>query len=119
MFTPKMMTQRRSTAPEHVMRESDIDKIAEIHRQMRVILARDWDPIGVGDAPGAFDEYYSYVRGAYDVAVKTRSAEAVARHLLEMEQEAMGLSSRSVREVLPVAEKIVKLVFELDLPSQN
>ena len=98
------------------MRESDIDKIAEIHRQMRVVLARDWDPIGVGDAPGAFDEYFSYVRGAYDVAVETRSAEAVARHLLEMEQDRMGLSARSVREVLPVGEKIVQLVSEITEP---
>jgi len=95
------------------MRESDIDKIAEIHRQMRVVLARDWDPIGVGDAPEAFNEYYGYVRGAYDVAVQTRSPEAVARHLLEIEQEAMGLSARSLRDVLPVGEKIVQLVSEI------
>ena len=98
------------------MRESDIDKVAEIHRQMRVVLARDWDPIGVGDASGAFDEYFGYVRGAYDVAVTTRSPEAVARHLLEMEQDRMGLSARSVREVLPVGEKIVQLVSEITEP---
>jgi hypothetical protein len=98
------------------MRESDIDKIAEIHRQMRVVLARDWDPIGVGDGPEAFNEYFGYVRGAYDVAVTTRSAEAVARHLLVVEQEAMGLSPRSVREVLPVGEKIVHLVSEITEP---
>ena len=98
------------------MRESDIDKIAGIHQQMRVVLARDWDPIGVGDAPGAFDEYFDYVRGAYDVAVTTRSPEAVARHLLEMEQGRMGLSARSVREVLPVGEKIVQLVSEITEP---
>jgi hypothetical protein len=92
------------------MREFDIDQIAEIHRQMRVVLARDWDPIGVGDAPGAFDEYFSYVRGAYDVAVTTHSAEAVARHLLQMEQDRMGLRGRAIREVLPVGEKMVQLV---------
>jgi len=98
------------------MREPDIDKIGEIHRQMRVVLARDWDPIGVGDAPGAFDEYYDYVRGAYDVAVETRSTHAVAQHLLEMERERMGLPSRAVREVLPVGEKIVQLVAEISEP---
>ena len=98
------------------MRESDIDKIAEIHRQMRVVLARDWDPIGVGDAPGAQDEYYGYVRGAYDVAIHTRSAEAVARHLLEMEHDRMGLDRRSVRAVLPVGEKIVQLVLGISEP---
>jgi len=98
------------------MRESDIDKIAEIHRQMRVVLVRDWDPIGVGDAPGAFDEYFSYVRGAYDVAVETRSPEAVAQHLIEIECDRMGLHRRSVREVLPVGETIVHLVSEITEP---
>ena len=98
------------------MRESDIDKIAEIHRQMRVVLARDWDPIGVGNAPGAFNEYFGYVRGAYDVAIRTRSAEAVARHLVQMEQDRMGLSGGPVREVLLVGEKIVQLVSEIAAP---
>ena len=82
---------------------------------MRVVLARDWDPIGVGDAPGAFGEYFGYERGAYDVAVQTRSPEAVARHLLGIEQEAMGLPARPVGEVFPVGEKIV-LVSEITEP---
>ena len=98
------------------MRKSDIDKIAEVHRQMRVVLARDWDPIGVGDAPGAFDEYFGYVRGAYEVAVRTRSPEAVARHLIEIECDRMGLHRRSVPEALPVGEKIVQLVSEITEP---
>jgi hypothetical protein len=98
------------------MRESSIDKIAEIHRQMRVILARDWDPIGVADVPGAFDEYFSYVRGAYDVAVETRSAEAVASHLIAIECDRMDLPRRSVSSVLPVGEKFVQLVSEITEP---
>jgi hypothetical protein len=92
------------------MHASDVEKIAEIHRQMRIVLARDWDPIGVSDAPGALEEYSRYVRGAYDVAVETRSADAVARHLIEIECNSMGLHQRSVAEVLPVCETIVHLV---------
>jgi hypothetical protein len=98
------------------MYESDIDKIAEIHRQIRVVLARDWDPIGVGDTPGALDEYFGYVRGAYDVAIETRSAETVARHLIEIECDRMGLHRRSFRKVLPVGEKIVHLVSQITEP---
>jgi hypothetical protein len=98
------------------MPESDIDKVAEIHRQMRVVLAQDWDPIGVGNAPEAFNEYFGYERGAYDVALTTRSAEAVARHLIQIERDRMGLPPRSVREVLPVGEKIVQLVSKISEP---
>ncbi len=95
------------------MSDFDIDTIAEIHRQIRTVLARSWDPIGLGDDPYALHEYSGYVRGAYDVALKTHSPEAVARHLLNMERERMGLEPRSFSEVLPVGEKIVQLVSEI------
>jgi len=95
------------------MADLDIDKIAEIHRQLDSVLLRDWDPIGVVDVPQAQDEYRGYCRGVYDVAVRTRSARAVAEHLLRVEQESMGLSSRSADALLPVAQKILHLVSEV------
>ena len=97
----------------NVMADLDIDKIAEIHRQIDAVLLRDWDPIGVSDVPEAADEYRGYVRGVYDVAVMTRSIRPVAKHLLRIERDRMGLSSRSVDALLPVAEKILDLVSEV------
>jgi hypothetical protein len=99
------------------MADIDIDKIAEIHRQIDSMLLHDWDPIGVSDVPGAQDEYRSYCRGVYDVAVRTRSARAVADHLHRIEQERMGLSFRSASALIPVAEKILQLVSDVgELP---
>ena len=96
------------------MREIDIDKIAEIHRQIDSVLLRDWDPIGVAHVPQAQDEYRGYVRGAYDVAVQTRSPKAVAEYLVKMEREQMGLwGFRRWRRRLPVAQKIIALVSGL------
>jgi len=91
----------------------DVDKIAEIHRQIDSVLLRDWDPIGASDVPEAQDEYRSYCRGVYDVAVRTRSARAVADYLIRVEQDQMGLSSRSADRLLPVAQKILGLVSEV------
>ena len=92
----------------------DIDKIAEIHRQIDVVLLHDWDPIGVGHVPETQDEYRSYVRGVYDVAVKTRSAQAVAEYLVKLEREIMGLSGfRRWRKRIPAAQKILDLVSEV------
>jgi len=34
------------------MQDFDIDKIAEIHRQVDAVLLRDWDPIGVANVAG-------------------------------------------------------------------
>lgn len=100
------------------MADIDIDKIAEIHRQIDSVLLHDWDPIGVGHAPQCFNEYSGYVRRVYDIAVSTRSARAVAEHLVKMEREHMGLSaSRRWEERLPVAEKILQLVSDVgELP---
>lgn len=96
------------------MGELDIDKIAEIHRQLESVLLHYWDPIGVGDTPEAQNEYRGYVRGVYDVAVETRSARAVAEHLVKMEREHMGLSGRRQWQArLAVAQKIVDLVSDV------
>jgi len=93
--------------------EFDVDKIAEIHRQIDSVLLRDWDPIGVAHVPEAQDEYRSYCRGVYDVAVKTRSPRAVAEHLVRVERDRMGLDGRSVDLLLPVAQKILDLVADV------
>ncbi len=87
------------------------DKSA-IYAKIADLLAREWDPIGVGDDPHTLDEYSGYVAGAYGVAVETGSAEAVARHLLAIESVKMGLRERSLTEVLPVGEKILRIVDE-------
>ena len=91
----------------------DIDKVAEIQRQIDSVLLRDWDPIGVADVPEAQDEYRGYSRGVYDVAVETRSARAVAEHLIRVERDRMGMSSRSPDQLLPVAQKMLDLVADV------
>ena len=93
----------------------DIDKIADIHRQIDSVLLRDWDPIGVAHAPQAQNEYRGYVRGVFDVAVQTRSARTVAEHLVKIEREYMGLSGpRQLETRLPVAQKILDLVSNVE-----
>jgi hypothetical protein len=37
----------------------------KIQESIRLVLLRDWDPIGVQDVPEAQDEYDSYVGGVY------------------------------------------------------
>jgi hypothetical protein len=96
------------------MGDIDIDKIAEVHRQIDSVLLRDWDPIGVADIAEAQDEYRGYCRGVFDVAVQTRSARAVAEHLLGVERDSMGLSFRSADELLPMAQKILDLVADVE-----
>ncbi len=92
------------------MGDLDIDKIAEIHRQLEMLLLHDWDPIGIGHVPECRDEYRGYVRGVYDVAVGTRSARALAEHLVKIERGQMGLCAWRWKARLPVAQKVLELV---------
>lgn len=95
------------------MPEIDIDKIAEFHRQIGVVLLQDWDPIGVAAIKTAQDEYDGYVREVWDIAVGTGSAEAVAKHLAKIERESMGLFGfRRAKRLLPVAQKIITLATQ-------
>jgi hypothetical protein len=92
----------------------DVDKIAETHRQIDRVLLHEWDPIGVAKYPQAQDEYRGYVRGVYDVAVKTRSKRAIAQHLVKIERQQMGMRSfGQLRQCLPVSQKILDLVSEV------
>ena len=96
------------------MQDFDVDKIAEIHRQLETLLYHDWNPIGVPDIPETVGEYRGYVRAVYDVAVETRSAQAVAELLLKFEREHMGLTVLSGwRARVPVAQKILDLVQDV------
>lgn len=88
-----------------------LDKTA-VYGKITDVLAKEWDPIGVGDDPHTLDEYSGYVAGAYGMAVETGSAEAIARHLMAIESVRMGLRERPLAEVLPVGRKILRVVNE-------
>jgi hypothetical protein len=53
----------------------------EIEDSIRQVLLRDWDPIGVGDAKGARDEYNGYIQPIYWMLMKSRSEDEIAKYL--------------------------------------
>ena len=88
----------------------DPPKVKHLLREVEVVLWEDWDPIGVNDTPEAKGEYDSYAGAVFTVALKTRSAMAIAEHLIAVEHAAMGYEKRDPSGLLPVAEKILKIV---------
>jgi hypothetical protein len=63
-------------------------------RELRCILMTAWDPIGVGDAPEAWDEYESYAPGVAhrlrDSADSAEGAKHLAEYLNHIERDFMG-----------------------------
>jgi hypothetical protein len=93
--------------------ELDPKKVKHLLREVEAVLWEDWDPIGVNDTPEAKGEYDGYAGAVFSVAFKTRSAIAVADHLVSIEHVSMGFERRDPKTALPVAEKILKIVEKI------
>jgi hypothetical protein len=81
----------------------------EIQEQIRTVLNSDWDPIGVADAVD--DEYDGYIGAIYSLLRRNESDEAIAKHLLSIEVERMGLPGASMKGLLGVAARLRKLLL--------
>ncbi len=90
--------------------ELDPKKVKRLLKEVEAVLWEDWDPIGVNDTPEAKGEYDSYAGAVFTVALRTRSAMAIAEHLISVEHVSMGFEKHDPRGLLPVAEKILKIV---------
>ena len=88
------------------------ERAREIQSQIRAILLRDWDPIGVRDEARAQDEYDSYIGGVYQLLVSGAPPQSVAEHLAHVEADQMGLGMPPDK-LLDVATKLCALDVNL------
>ena len=88
----------------------DPKQVKRLLKEVEAVLWENWDPIHVNDCPEAKGEYDSYAGAVFTVALKTRSAIAIAEHLMSVEHASMGFEKRNPKGLLPVAEKILKIV---------
>jgi hypothetical protein len=78
-----------------------------IQDQIRAVLNRDWDPIGVADIVD--DEYDGYIGHIYSVLATDATEQAIADHLLWIELEQMGLTGTLMLQLLQVAANLRSL----------
>ncbi len=85
----------------------------QIQDAIRVILFREWDPIGVcGAAPE--DEYDSYIEPICHILTTSRSEEKLVTYLAKVETETMGLKRPTRQDkrrerLRRVARKLLRL----------
>jgi hypothetical protein len=76
-----------------------------IRSEIRHVLLRCWDPIGIRDEPNAQDEYDSYLGGIYEMLVGGATDEEIAHHLWRIIEERIeihpqsGATERTIREL--------------------
>ena len=62
---------------------------------IREVLIRDWDPLGLSDAPGTPDDYDAVARELHALVTDPETtAERIAAYLRWIEREQMGLQRR-------------------------
>ena len=71
-----------------------LSKVAEdrLYRRVYEVMHYLWDPIGVSDAPGAWDEYNSYLPQVFKL-VKQRDRAAIVDYLEHVTVQLIGLRS--------------------------
>jgi len=65
-------------------------------RELRCILMTAWDPLGVADAPEAWDEYDAHLGRVADmlrsIADRDAAEEAIAAYLRDVERDRQGMA---------------------------
>src|SRR2546430_14820985 len=89
------------------------ERAHQIQAQIREVLLREWDPIGVRDEPRAQDEYDAYVGGVYRLIASGATARELAEHLARVEAEQLGFQDTDPKMLIPVAEELLKLNVRL------
>ena len=70
---------------------------SELYKRCDEVLHYLWDPIGVAGAPGARDEYDSYLPQVFGLVRDQADPEKVATYLLTIQKGSMGLDGDPVR----------------------
>ena len=91
----------------------------KIRDNIRQLLLKEWDPIGIGDMPAAQDEYDSYIGGVYRLLASGATKHQVAEHLAKIARDWMGFETARAEELLPVADQLLRLSVELDNESDG
>lgn len=84
------------------------ERARRLHQQIKDLLLREWDPIGVQAIPEAQDEYDGYVPTLHSMLISRKPAHEVFEYLLWLETEHMGLTADRQR-TQSIAEKLAGL----------
>jgi hypothetical protein len=81
--------------------------------RIREVLLKDWDPMGLSDAPGTPDDYDAVARELHALVTdRSTTVERVAAYLRWVEREQMGLQRRPGMAT-GAAERVMALVDEV------
>lgn len=85
-------------------------KHSDLLKEVRDILFRDWDPIGVNDQPLCQNEYDSYAPGICRLLRAGADEDKLANQLGRLQKISMGLSATNPERDRKVASRLLSLL---------
>ena len=85
----------------------------QVQEHIRLVLLRDWDPVGVRDIPEARSEYDSYVGQMYGLLASGASTAVLIDRLRQIEMVDMGLPASDSARLRAVVRKLRMLEVRL------
>jgi hypothetical protein len=85
-----------------------------IRGEIREVLLRVWDPIGIKDEPNAQTEYDGYLGGVYELLVGGATDSEITERLLYIVRERMGLKATAA-----AMAETVKALRTIQLPRDK
>jgi hypothetical protein len=90
----------------NLSRMMDKERGRRIRTEIRDVLMREWDPIGVKDEPMAADEYDMYLGDIYSLLADGAPETFIASHLRNIEIKRMGFADFQTPDRLEVAKAL-------------
>jgi hypothetical protein len=79
-----------------------------IMNEIKTILLKEWDPIGIQSIPEAQDEYDSYIFSIYKLIQLKKSEEELFNYLWWIKTEHMGLPGNK-QHTKTIVHKLIKI----------
>ena len=93
-----------------------LDRAQHYQAAIRLILLREWDPIGVSDEPAAQDEYDSYIHEIHGMLIQHEPKHRIIDHLWWIETEQLGLSGNR-RHTKSIADRLIEFRERMEEPD--
>ena len=81
----------------------------EVITEIRTILIKDWDPLGIGANLNLGDEYDGYIGSIIHILMYSPSIESIISLLKKIENEDMGIENTNIKYLYPIATKLMKI----------
>lgn len=81
----------------------------EVITEIRTVLSKDWDPVGIGENSNLGDEYDGYIGSIIQILMHEPSIESIISLLKKIENEDMEIENTDTKCLYCIATKLMRI----------